>query len=92
MSSEELKQQNIMADSLIAKLKRIKKLYEEIPCSHELEEMGKQVGFIGYTLYTILQTVKDDDFPAEGCFDDLIKETAMLKDNLEEVSDNDEPF
>ena len=85
VTAEELREQNELADSLIAKLERIKALWAEMPGEAETDSLEKALGNIEAGMTQIMETYNSDDFPGADDFDDLNKQCASIANNLTEI-------
>lgn len=87
MERRELREQNELADSLIAKLERIKALWDEMPDEAQVAKFDQQIGSIADNLERAKTTWNSHEFPGiEGGGDTLDvyeRVTGAIADNLE---------
>ena len=85
VTTEDLREQNELADSLIAKLNRIKALWAEMPHEAETGDLEKAMGNIEVSAAKIVDICNSDDFPSADDFDDLNKQCASIVNDLTEI-------
>ncbi len=85
MTAEELREQNQLADALIAKLERIKDLWEDLPDEDEMEPLDSRLGSIVGSLKEIPELSGAIDFPKAVEFEDLDKQLGSIVRNLNEI-------
>ena len=83
--TQDLREQNELADSLIAKLERIKALWAEMPNEAETDELEKAIGNIEAGMTQIVETYNSDAFPGADDFDDLKEQCAGVVNDLTEI-------
>jgi hypothetical protein len=81
--SDDLEQQNEMADSLIQKLERIKELWEELPTQDEIDELAKSAHSVAVCLVEALETYLDGDFPTVESLQEVGREAATLAEGVD---------
>ena len=86
----ELREQNEMADALIAKLEKIKAIWAELPTVDDLEEIGKAAGSVAASLERAKEAYNGDDFPTTDDFDDLDKRLGGIVGSLNEIIEKQE--
>ena len=90
MTKSELQCQNELADSLIAKLERIKTLWEEMPNEDAMETLVRQADGIASDLEKAKEVYNADDFPSDFHLDELIEKTGRIAQNLEDAKEAQE--
>lgn len=87
MAADELREQNELADSVIAKLERIKALWEEMPTEDDLADLCRTAQSIAGSFESIKETWNSNDFPSGPEIEDLNKAVGSIAGGLEQVRD-----
>ncbi len=91
MTTNELVRANELADTLIAKLERIKALLAETPTAEDLENMARAAGSIAGSLQEAAEIFNSDEFPGieggENTLDIYDRVAAEIARSLQEAAD-----
>ncbi len=83
MDKKELHECNELADKLEKTLRRITKLWQEVPNEDEIAEIDKAAGSLAVTLETARERFNADDFPSEDRLNEVDRSAGSLAQSLE---------
>ena len=89
MASVDLQKQNELADSLIAKLERIKALWDELPSDDYLTNLNRQVEGVAESLKNAAETFQSDEFPSAEYLGELCEKADGLAKAMKEAAESE---
>jgi hypothetical protein len=86
MKTDYLQQQNILAGALLAKLERIKELWDEISSELDLGDLAEAAHSIASSLEQARATWLSDDFPSDLAMQELRKDASEIASMVEKAA------